>query len=627
MDGVENEKDFVTELPDDVVFGVGKKGRGGGVGVVSTKRSDSQERVESCVSEETSGGSQAVERSGTCVGTGTSGGVQASDLASDYTCSVCLELFTEPKVLPCCHTFCLKCLKKMATSGMTKGQVTCPKCRKSHQIPAGGLSALLTDFIAACEIKATGLNLQNAPNTQVCGECGQSGPISHFCSNCQYICRVCGLELHKRLKTYEGHKVYPIAEVDAATLQSCQVHYCPLHKGEVLNLYCENCEELICRDCTLVKHRQHNYKFVKEAREQVGGMMMTLKSDVEKKFLILKNNLQEIKKVEATTVAHPKALKAKINSFFDDLVHSIEARRTTLLQQAEGACQKDLKQVWADKEYHEVEIGHISAVFSLVDKAVKCTSDSEMILTALQSITQLRIIKEREWDGCAFSNAVLSTPQFSSGRKLALASVGDVSCAIIQKTLQVSNQRSSVDLNTYYIFEVYDNQPLVNGRSGAIIVSLQPTTLNVTVQYGSQYQKKLDDANITVTSITQQRSSMERKYRTQYNVNIKPVCGGRHTVTIKSSVCTASHHFTVSGKPRNGARMRKGPDWENKDSETRTDTDFLGTVCYSNDPYHGSHHASWLVARNQSMIPIKITNGQICHYRWGNDWKYEVELA
>ena len=70
-----------------------------------------------------------------------------SSSCNEYKCSVCLELFTDPKVLPCCHTFCLECLKKTATREKTRGQITCPKCRESHVIPEGGLSEFLTDFI------------------------------------------------------------------------------------------------------------------------------------------------------------------------------------------------------------------------------------------------------------------------------------------------------------------------------------------------------------------------------------------------------------------------------------------------------------------------------------------------
>ena len=290
---------------------------------------------------------------------------KAASSPADHKCSVCLELFTEPKILPCCHTFCLECLKKTASGGKTEGQITCPKCRQSHPIPAGCLSEFLTDFIASCEVEAAGLNVPTKrDDTQVCGECGQNDPISHFCTECQkYLCSVCGLDLHKRLKIYNGHNVSPIAQIDAATLQSCRMHYCTLHATEVLKIYCETCEKLVCRDCILVDHREHSYKFVQDARKLVETEMASLKSDVEKKLYPLKRNLCEIIKVETAVAGYPGVLKADINSFFDNLVRSIEARRSTLLHEAEHVCQKDAKQVWADKEYHETMLAHYFSRF------------------------------------------------------------------------------------------------------------------------------------------------------------------------------------------------------------------------------------------------------------------------
>ena len=197
------------------------------------------------------------------------------------SCPVCLEVFsTEPKILPCCHTYCLKCLEKIQQKN---GEVICPQCRKSHKIPAGGLVMFLTDFIATYEIEVMYLKSSKGKRgeTQACGECELSGPVECYCSDCQsYLCNEC-VQLHKRLKAFRGHKVVPIDNINAATLQSSQIQYCPVHKEEVLKLYCETCSKLICRDCTLVDHRQHSYKFVEDARKQVDSEMGSLKRKIQ----------------------------------------------------------------------------------------------------------------------------------------------------------------------------------------------------------------------------------------------------------------------------------------------------------------------------------------------------------
>lgn len=35
--------------------------------------------------------------------------------------------------------------------------------------------------------------------------------------------------------------------------------FCDIHKQELLKLFCETCDVLTCRDCQLVKHKDHKY--------------------------------------------------------------------------------------------------------------------------------------------------------------------------------------------------------------------------------------------------------------------------------------------------------------------------------------------------------------------------------
>ena len=557
------------------------------------------------------------------------------------TCSVCLELFSEPKVLPCCHTFCLECLKKTATSGTTEGQITCPQCRQSHEIPEGGPSELLTDFVASYELEVAEISAPKAGSGLVCSECGQTGDLAHFCSDCRnYLCDECASQLHKKLRIYRGHKVFPISEVDAATLQSFRVQYCSLHEGEVLKLYWETCEKVVCRDCVLVDHRLHSYKFVQVARKQIEAEIRSLKSDVEKKLDIFKHDLCEISEVDTAVAGYPQVLKANINSFFDDVIQSIEARRGALLLEAETVCEMDQKQIWADKSFHETAIAHISAVFSHLDKACRCTNDSEMILTALQGISQLRMIKEREWNRTALTNVLSSTPTFDA---IAVDTIGSIiNISTKSNKMQIVDFRECAQLRRSYSINVvcYPVESVVDGRSNKEVFlkaqAVKTFDLQVKVQYGRAkrvlYSSCITIREIESLSVSSESLSESSMDSTEYEVSIRPVCGGPHLVTLKYEDGKLTHTFTVKGVPRSGAKVCEGPDWgesakersmqsHRKSLESQNDSGFTGTVSYSGKRTPDKDFAM-IPVKPLTMIPTTARE-----YKWGIDSEYEIELA
>jgi len=69
--------------------------------------------------------------------------LQICDITS---CSICLETFKEPKVLPCIHTFCLQCLDTYYEDKDPNEETTCPLCRKLFLIPLGGVQNLPNNF-------------------------------------------------------------------------------------------------------------------------------------------------------------------------------------------------------------------------------------------------------------------------------------------------------------------------------------------------------------------------------------------------------------------------------------------------------------------------------------------------
>ena len=65
------------------------------------------------------------------------------EVIDDLTeCCICTELFTDPKALPCAHTFCRDCLETYVKDQRPGYRVTCPLCRQIFIVPCGGFIKL-----------------------------------------------------------------------------------------------------------------------------------------------------------------------------------------------------------------------------------------------------------------------------------------------------------------------------------------------------------------------------------------------------------------------------------------------------------------------------------------------------
>jgi tripartite motif-containing protein 2/3 len=59
-------------------------------------------------------------------------------------CPICLENFSDPRMLPCAHTFCLKCIKAAAASN--HGQFQCP-LRDGTRVASKNTDSLPVNFV------------------------------------------------------------------------------------------------------------------------------------------------------------------------------------------------------------------------------------------------------------------------------------------------------------------------------------------------------------------------------------------------------------------------------------------------------------------------------------------------
>lgn len=84
-------------------------------------------------------------------------------LEEDLTCSVCYSLFSDPRVLPCSHTFCKTCLDNLLQVSNNYSiwrtlrlPLKCPNCRSTVELPLAGVEALPSNVSLRAIIEKVG---------------------------------------------------------------------------------------------------------------------------------------------------------------------------------------------------------------------------------------------------------------------------------------------------------------------------------------------------------------------------------------------------------------------------------------------------------------------------------------
>uniref|UniRef100_A0AAQ4Q1C6 RING-type E3 ubiquitin transferase n=1 Tax=Gasterosteus aculeatus aculeatus TaxID=481459 RepID=A0AAQ4Q1C6_GASAC len=87
-------------------------------------------------------------------------------------CSICLDHYSNPKVLPCLHTFCESCLQNyIPPESLT---LSCPVCRQTSILPEKGVGALQNNFFITNLMEV----LQRDPQCSRPEDCGVLESVS-----------------------------------------------------------------------------------------------------------------------------------------------------------------------------------------------------------------------------------------------------------------------------------------------------------------------------------------------------------------------------------------------------------------------------------------------------------------
>jgi len=222
----------------------------------------------------------------------------AASVTTDLTtCCICLDVFDNPKSLPCLHAFCLKCLQGYFKDKCPGDDVPCPLCRKDFQIPSDGLSGLQHHFFIDQLVEDRKFSSEGLPDVPcvVCleesdGSSEEIATATVYCVDCrQKLCERCSRP-HRRMAG-GAHQLRALgAELEQELIQQ-QAGSCDKHRDKQVELYCYQCNENICVLCFASKHRNHENSEIPEVAERFRSKVESDNQQIVSAISTLRNQL------------------------------------------------------------------------------------------------------------------------------------------------------------------------------------------------------------------------------------------------------------------------------------------------------------------------------------------------
>ena len=324
------------------------------------------------------------------------------NLHEEVSCSVCMSPFTDPKILPCFHTFCLHCLNELQRTSGKHGEITCPECRRKFQVPGSGYPKdLPANFRMNSLLDVMAIQKCNVAGVK-CGNCDKTSAQSFYCFKCcAFWCDDC-ITAHNIIRANKDHKVLAIKDFQDQDIENvlrrpvfCQKEH---HENKKLKFFCKDCEVAICNTCVVTLHEGHvKVPLQDAANERKLRLESVLESQKEK--ALRKRNMITRLKSECNEIQEQVAcVKKSAQNLVDNLLRIIEAKKQELFKEVEDKAQEVIERLVEQQSEIEYKLRRIETSTEETERFLKRSTNAEIV--QFNTVFQEEVTGEAELVDC-----------------------------------------------------------------------------------------------------------------------------------------------------------------------------------------------------------------------------------
>ena len=403
-------------------------------------------------------------------------------LEEQLNCSICLDTYTDPKLLQCFHVYCRQCLVPLGVRDQ-QGQLslTCPACRKVTPIPDRGVTGLQSAF--------------------------------HI-NNLLEIYKDSVRKLDNPAATPEG----AVGGTKVDTLKNIMAKYCFEHAEEELKLYCETCGELVCYHWVIQggKHHDHDHVLLKVAFGKYKNEISSSFEPIEKQVAIIEKALVELNTRCGEISDQQAAIEDSIHVTFRRLREVLTVRETDIIGQLHKMTQAKLKSLAAKSDQIETTLARLNSCLQFMRESIRTGNESDVLMMKANTVQQ---VKE------------LTTP-FQQHMLKPNTEADMIFSALADMTAMCQDYGQVISSG---LLDPSNCQVTGKGVEAAKVMETSTVLLQAVNYGGKSYEKPILSLECELESeITCIRASCSVKRRqSQYKISYHPTLKGRHQLHIK----------------------------------------------------------------------------------------------
>lgn len=164
---------------------------------------------------------------------------------------------------------------------------------------------------------------------------------------------------------------------------------CAKHDGETLKLFCQTCEELICRDCAIVDHHGHRYSFIKDLFLAEKEKTLNLVQESRAAISALESAVESVDVRVGKLQENSRKVQQCINSFINTQIEILKGQGEHLKSELQRPLlnQEGIFQTQKDSLFQS--LGCLKSSVEFIDKALAKGNEAAVLTAKSQLSKQL----------------------------------------------------------------------------------------------------------------------------------------------------------------------------------------------------------------------------------------------